>query len=107
RSPPAFRCGLGGGRWCLLPTVPNSASPCSGFPRFRVANLRGNSPLRILSLLHHWQVPMVHFNTTGQTQSFVSTYHAHSSIDSHHIKASPGSLLNNSPQSLLCLCFED
>jgi hypothetical protein len=63
--------------------------------------------LRILSLLHHWQVPMVHFNTTGQTQSVVSTYHAHSLIDSRHIKASPGSLLNNSPQSLLCPCFKD
>jgi hypothetical protein len=49
--PPALRCGVGGGRWCLLPTVPNLAGHCTGPPRFRVAKLRGNSLLRILSVL--------------------------------------------------------
>ena len=50
--PPALRYGVGGGRRSLLPTARNFASRCTGPPRFRVAKIRGNSSLRLLSLLH-------------------------------------------------------
>jgi hypothetical protein len=94
--PPALRCGVGGGRWSLLPTARNFASRCTGSPRFRLAKSRGNTSSRIFflspsSTSSEVLVVTVDFKILDQDPTLVSFCHTHSLIDSNTIlKRRPG-----------------